>query len=106
MATGMVLIIVTRNIDLSIGSMLGFIGMVMGVIQTDAPAAAARLRTSGDLDSHAGGRACCSASPSARLQGFVIAYLGIPAFIVTLGGLLVWRGAAWWVTTRTDGRAA
>ncbi len=32
-------------------------------------------------------------------QGFVIAYLGIPAFIVTLGGLLVWRGAAWWVTS-------
>ena len=33
------------------------------------------------------------------LQGFVIAYLGIPSFIVTLGGLLVWRGAAWWVTS-------
>jgi D-xylose transport system permease protein len=29
----------------------------------------------------------------------VIAYLGISAFIVTLGGLLVWRGAAWWVTS-------
>ena len=33
MATGMVFVIVTRNIDLSIGSMLGIIGMVMGVIQ-------------------------------------------------------------------------
>jgi D-xylose transport system permease protein len=33
------------------------------------------------------------------LQGFAIAYLGIPSFIVTLGGLLVWRGAAWWVTS-------
>ena len=33
------------------------------------------------------------------LQGFIIAYLGIPSFIVTLGGLLVWRGAAWWVTS-------
>ena len=32
------------------------------------------------------------------LQGALIAYLGIPSFIVTLGGLLVWRGAAWWVT--------
>ena len=32
-------------------------------------------------------------------QGWLIAYLGIPSFIVTLGGLLVWRGAAWWVTT-------
>ena len=28
------------------------------------------------------------------LQGFVIAYVGIPSFIVTLGGLLIWRGAA------------
>ena len=35
MATGMVLVIVTRNVDLSIGSMLGFIGMIMGVTQTD-----------------------------------------------------------------------
>ena len=32
-------------------------------------------------------------------QGFMIAYLSVPAFIVTLGGLLVWRGAAWWVTS-------
>jgi D-xylose transport system permease protein len=32
-------------------------------------------------------------------QGFIIAFLGVPAFIVTLGGLLVWRGAAWWVTS-------
>jgi D-xylose transport system permease protein len=32
-------------------------------------------------------------------QGFIIAYLEVPAFIVTLGGLLVWRGAAWWVTS-------
>ncbi len=31
-------------------------------------------------------------------QGALIAYLAIPSFIVTLGGLLVWRGAAWWVT--------
>jgi D-xylose transport system permease protein len=33
------------------------------------------------------------------LQGFIIAYLGVPSFIVTLGGLLVWRGGAWWVTS-------
>ncbi|MCA1998632.1 MAG: sugar ABC transporter permease, partial [Hyphomicrobiales bacterium] len=33
------------------------------------------------------------------LHGALIAYLAIPSFIVTLGGLLVWRGAAWWVTT-------
>jgi len=32
-------------------------------------------------------------------QGSLIAYLGIPSFIVTLGGQLFWRGAAWWVTS-------
>src|SRR6187551_1664564 len=35
MATGMVLIIVSRNIDLSVGSLLGFLGYVMALVQTD-----------------------------------------------------------------------
>src|SRR3954465_1588891 len=35
MATGMVLVIVTRNIDLSVGSILGFVGMIMGVLQAE-----------------------------------------------------------------------
>jgi D-xylose transport system permease protein len=35
MATGMVLIIVTRNIDLSVGSVLGFVAMIMGVLQVN-----------------------------------------------------------------------
>ena len=30
-------------------------------------------------------------------HGALIAYAQIPSFIVTLGGLIVWRGAAWWV---------
>ena len=98
MAAGMVLVIVTRNIDLSIGSMLGFVGMIMGVLQTDLlpklfgfayPATWALTLLAGlGLGALLGG-----------LQGFIIAYLGIPSFIVTLGGLLVWRGAAWWVTS-------
>src|SRR5918993_1443607 len=33
MATGMVLVIVTRNIDLSVGAILGFVGMIVGVVQ-------------------------------------------------------------------------
>jgi D-xylose transport system permease protein len=32
------------------------------------------------------------------MQGSIISYLGVPAFIVTLGGFMIWRGAAWWVT--------
>ena len=35
MATGMVLIIVSRNIDLSVGSLLGFVGYTMALVQTD-----------------------------------------------------------------------
>jgi D-xylose transport system permease protein len=97
MATGMVLVIVTRNIDLSIGSMLGFVGMVMGVVQTmllpqllgfEHPVTWVLTLAAGLLLGIGLG----------AFQGFVIAYLGIPSFIVTLGGLLVWRGAAWWVT--------
>jgi len=98
MATGMVLVIVTRNIDLSVGSMLGFIGMIMGVTQADLlpkllgfehPATWVLTLAVGLLLGVILGAS----------QGFVIAYLGIPSFIVTLGGLLVWRGAAWWVTS-------
>jgi len=98
MATGMVLIIVTRNIDLSIGSMLGFIGMVMGVTQTDL---LAKLLGFGSPTTWALTLAAGLALGAVlgAFQGFVIAYLGIPSFIVTLGGLLVWRGAAWWVTS-------
>jgi len=98
MAAGMVLVIVTRNIDLSIGSMLGFVGMIMGVIQTDLlpklfgfeyPATWALTLLAGLV----------LGALLGAFQGFIIAYLGIPSFIVTLGGLLVWRGAAWWVTS-------
>jgi D-xylose transport system permease protein len=97
MACGMVLIIVTRNIDLSVGSMLGFIGMIVGIVQSlylplllgfQHPAiwiiAVAIAISLGFL--------------MGIFQGSIIAYLGVPSFIVTLGGLLVWRGAAWWVT--------
>jgi len=32
-------------------------------------------------------------------QGAIVAYVGVPSFIVTLGGFLVWRGLAWWVAS-------
>ena len=98
MATGMVLVIVTRNIDLSIGSVLGFVGMVMGVTQAEflpgllgfgSPAIWVVALLVGVVAGVAIG----------AFQGYVIAFLKVPAFIVTLGGLLVWRGAAWWVTS-------
>ncbi len=97
MATGMVLVIVTRNIDLSVGSLLGVLAMAMGAIQAellpqiwglDHPLTwAATLLVGMALGAMFG-----------ALQGGIVAYLGVPAFIVTLGGFLVWRGGAWWVT--------
>jgi D-xylose transport system permease protein len=93
MATGMVLIIVSRNIDLSVGSLLGFLGYMMAMVQTEW------LPKTFDLGygrwytwivallvGLALGALC------GLLQGFLVGYAKIPAFIVTLGGFLVWRG--------------
>lgn len=95
MATGMVLVIVSRNIDLSVGSMLGLLGMAMAILQ-------AEILPRGLLDfGHpalwiivlvAG---LVMGALVGMFQGFIIAYVGVPSFIVTLGGLLVWRGVAW-----------
>src|SRR3546814_381227 len=99
MSCGMVLVIVTRNIDLSVGSLLGFTGMIVGVVQ-------ARLLPQQlgwgfenpliwEVSVLAG---LAVGAVIGTLQGFIIAYLRVSSFIVTLGGLLIWRGAAWWVT--------
>ena len=99
MVTGMVLVIVTRNIDLSVGSILGLVGMVMGVMQTDILPNQLGLGLGNPLIwvlSLAAGLVV--GVGIGALQGVIIAYLKVPAFIVTLGGYLVWRGAAWWVT--------
>ncbi len=100
MATGMVLVIVMRNIDLSVGSLEGVVGMIMGVTQVHI-----LIRVMGfDLGNPWIWVIALAVGVVAGLligafQGFIIAYLEVPAFIVTLGGLLVWRGAAWWVTS-------
>jgi len=97
MATAMVLIIVSRNIDLSVGSLLGFLGYTMAMVQAewipktlglgfDQPYTWVIAVAVGIvLGALLGG-----------LQGVLVAYAGIPAFIVTLGGLLVWRGLIFW----------
>ncbi|NRG17211.1 sugar ABC transporter permease [Rhizobiales bacterium] len=96
MSTGMVLIIVTRNIDLSVGSVLGVTGMIMAVFQ------ASYLTQTLGFNHPLVWIATLLAGMFiglliGALQGFIVAFMGVPAFIVTLGGLLVWRGAAWWV---------
>lgn len=98
MATGMVFVIVTRHIDLSVGSLLGLLGMLMGTLQAHI------------LPQYLGFEhpliwvITVVAGLSigvliGAVQGWIIGYLTVPAFIVTLGGFLVYRGAAWWVTT-------
>jgi D-xylose transport system permease protein len=94
MATGMVLIIVSRNIDLSVGSIVGLVAMSFALLQTDwLPALGLgdsqwmwliALAIGLGLGAFIGG-----------VQGFIIAYIGVPSFIVTLGGLLSLRGTVW-----------
>jgi len=94
MATGMVLVIVSRNIDLSVGSMLGFLGVFMALMQAewlpqiigfDQWYTWIIVLLAGML---LGGLV-------GAIQGTVVAYLVVPSFIVTLGGLLMFRGLAW-----------
>ena len=93
MATGMVLVIITRNIDLSVGSLLGVIGMVMGLLQAEylPPLLGLGHPMIWVVAVIAG--LICGALIGA-FHGWLIAYRGIPSFIVTLGGLMAWRGAA------------
>ena len=86
---GMVLVIVARQIDLSVGSLLGFTGMAMALLQAVPPIGEGwpwplALLVGLALGAGAG-----------LLQGYLIAYLGAPSFIVTMAGLLVFRNAAY-----------
>jgi D-xylose transport system permease protein len=99
-ATGMVLVIVSRNIDLSVGSLVGIIAMTYALLMTDwmpnilgmGPDFPFRwviaLGIGVGLGALIGG-----------LQGFIIAYIGVPSFIVTLGGLLSIRGFVWYLSS-------
>jgi D-xylose transport system permease protein len=98
MATGMVFVIVTRHIDLSVGALLATCSATMAMTQTQilpnmgidygspliAPVAILVGLAVGAL--------------IGAFNGWLIGYLTIPAFIVTLGGFLVWRNVAWYMT--------
>ncbi|MEF3047926.1 sugar ABC transporter permease [Pseudotabrizicola sp. L79] len=93
MATGMVLVIVTRNIDLSVGSLIGVTGMAMGILQVDIlPNILGIGHWSIWIITTLFGIAL--GALIGALHGWLIAYRKIPSFIVTLGGLMVWRGMA------------
>ena len=95
MATGMVLIIVSRNIDLSVGSIVGVVAMSYALLMTDwLPALGIGLDVPFQwLVALAAGLGI--GAFIGGFQGFLIAYVGIPSFIVTLGGLLSLRGSVW-----------
>jgi D-xylose transport system permease protein len=96
MATGMVLVIVCRHIDLSVGSLLGFTGMVIAFLQVEVFPLGAGWNWPLTI--------LCGLVLGAVVglwQGWWIAYRGVPSFVTTLAGLLIFRGAAYLVT---DGR--
>jgi len=93
MATGMVLVIVSRNIDLSVGSLLGFLGYTMAVVQVQWIPNVLHLGLNQPftwLVALAVGLVL--GAIIGAVQGSVVAYGGVPSFIVTLGGFLIWRG--------------
>ncbi|NMR19282.1 multiple monosaccharide ABC transporter permease [Cellulomonas fimi] len=84
LAIGMVMVIVAGHIDLSVGSVVAFVGGVVAVSirDLDVPWVLAILI------------GLALGALVGAWQGFWIAYVGIPAFIVTLGGMLLFRGLA------------
>ncbi|MBN1888920.1 MAG: sugar ABC transporter permease [Thermoflexales bacterium] len=97
LSVGMVLIIVTGGIDLSVGNFAGFISVVVAKLQNDVwrivlpdqPLLAAVLSVLIGL---------AVAVLFGMIQGSVVAYMRVPAFIVTLGGMWVFKGALLIVT--------
>ncbi|MER7573679.1 multiple monosaccharide ABC transporter permease [Streptomyces sp. NPDC126514] len=82
LAIGMMLVIIAGHIDLSVGSLTAFIGSMAAVfmVKNDLPWPVAVIL-------------CLAMGAIAgAVQGFFIAYGGIPSFIVTLAGMLIFRG--------------
>lgn len=87
MALGMLLVIVGGNIDLSVGSVMGFIG-----------ALAAVMIVSWGLPVLVAVAICLIVGMAiGGVQGYFVAYWKIPSFIVTLAGMLVFRGLSLWL---------
>ncbi|CAN5129275.1 sugar ABC transporter permease [soil metagenome] len=92
LAIGMVFIIVAGHIDLSVGSVAAFIGAVSGVfaVEIGMPWWLAMILS------------LAVGALVGAWQGFWVAYVGIPAFIVTLAGMLIFRGLALVVLGNTN----
>jgi hypothetical protein len=95
MALGMLLVIVAGHIDLSVGSVCGFIGALAAVLMVHSTGTSCRPRWSAWWRARAIGGA----------QGWFVAYMRIPSFIVTLAGMLVFKGLALLAAAGPVGRA-
>ncbi|MFP4637643.1 MAG: sugar ABC transporter permease [Spirochaetaceae bacterium] len=106
LAVGMVIVIVTGNIDLSVGSITGFVSVICAYLQAQFMP---RVLPTLFPDMSGGGIAIISTVLTVLSalavgflvgiwQGALIAYLKIPAFIVTLGGMAIFRGGVIGVT--------
>lgn len=90
MALGMLLVIVAGHIDLSVGSVSGFIGALAAMLMVgwDFPPELAFL-----ANPIVAGAICLLAGALiGAAQGYIIAYHRVPAFIVTLAGMLIFKG--------------
>jgi len=87
MALGMLLVIVAGHIDLSVGSVAGFVGAVAAVLMVDF-----------GMNPLLGAILCIAVGGIVGgAQGYFIAYMKIPSFIVTLAGMLVFKGLLLWL---------
>jgi D-xylose transport system permease protein len=88
LAIGMVLVIVAGHIDLSVGSIVGLTGGIAAILSNwlELPAIVVILGT------------LSAGAVLGLVQGWLVAYKMIPAFIVTLGGMMVFRGVLMGVT--------
>ena len=97
MAIGMVLVIVTGNIDLSVGKLAGFVSVVVAHFQariwTEILPDQGVLTTIISILVGLG-----TGTLIGMLQGYIIAYLRVPSFIVTLGAMWILKGAILLVT--------
>ncbi|WP_417719025.1 sugar ABC transporter permease [Salipiger sp.] len=99
MATGMVFIIVMRNIDLSVGALLAICSALMAMTQARWLPGVLGLELGSPLIAPLTilfGLAV--GTLVGAFNGWLIGYQAIPAFIVTLGGFLIWRYAGWYLT--------
>lgn len=88
LAIGMLMVIVIGQIDLSVGSVAGFSGMVMALAARDfnLPWWAAVLIS------------LAIGAAAGAWQGFWLSRFGIPGFITTLGGMMIFRGGVIWIS--------